>query len=150
MQIFLWQTIHAQAHTRFRCKRNQTKALGLAVGTILKEFNVLKIGYANFVTNIVDVLVCGPLKKKWQTCKYLDTILILCQYYLPKSDCQHTIDDAFLYDFASCCCQYARIRHYFRESLSDQFETQASHCPNARAVPTMEPQLHRRTGQHRH
>lgn len=62
VQIFLWQTIHAQAHTWFRSKRNQTEALRLTIGTILKEFHVLKIGYANFVTDIVDVLVGGPLR----------------------------------------------------------------------------------------
>lgn len=60
VQRLLGQSVHAQPHARLGAHRDGAEALGLAIGAVLEELDLLEVVHADLRHRVQDVLVGGP------------------------------------------------------------------------------------------
>lgn len=64
VQRLLRQAVHAEPHARLGAHRDGAEALGLAIGTVLEELDLLEVVHADLRHRGQDVLVGGPLEAR--------------------------------------------------------------------------------------
>lgn len=60
MKFLLGKSLHDVAHAIFRSQRNNAKALGLSIGTVLEKFDLLKVIHTHVGNYVCNVLIRRP------------------------------------------------------------------------------------------